>query len=86
MPLLSFVTALFVFLHIHSTNSAFGFPPRYVPDMDPGTPIDLGILYYLRAAAVLALPFLAVYLLCRFWPKLKAVFRRARTDPSTSSG
>jgi uncharacterized membrane protein (DUF485 family) len=86
MPFVALITGLLVSFHVISTLLSYGFYPQFDPRMDPGTPIDLDVLYYLRAAVVVALPFIVVYLLWRFWTRLKAVFRRARTDPSTSSG
>jgi hypothetical protein len=86
MPFLALLTCASVGFHIYTTVYDYGFYPRFVPDMDPGTPISLCVPCYLRGGAIIALPFVALYLLWKFWPNLKSRFARIRTDPSTSSG
>jgi drug/metabolite transporter (DMT)-like permease len=86
MPVLAIFTALFALFHIGTTIADYGFYPQFVPDMDPGTPPNLGICGYLLSSFIIAIPFLAVYLIWKFWPNLKSRFARNRTDPSTSPG
>ena len=74
MPLLAIFAALFALFHIVTTVSDYGLIPRFVPDVrfgfdeDTGR-VDLDIFSYLRFSLILAVPFLVVYFLLRFWPR-----------------
>jgi len=77
MPVLAIVTALFALFHVATTISDYGFIPKYVPDVrfgfDESTgAVDLSISSYLQFSATLAIPFLIVNFLWRFWPLRRA--------------
>jgi hypothetical protein len=77
MPVLAIFTALFALFHVVTTISGYGLIPRYVPDFrfgfdeDTGR-VDLSIVSYLKFSIMVAVPFLIVYFLWRFWPWRRA--------------
>jgi hypothetical protein len=81
MPVLAVFAALFAVFHIVTTVSDYGLVPRYVLDVrfgfdeDTGK-VDLHIISYLRFSLVLAVPFLTVYFLWRFWPRKEMLIAR----------
>jgi len=74
MPVLAIFAALFALFHVGTTIADYGLIPRYIPDFrfgfdeDTGR-VDLDIVSYLRFSLMLAVPFLIVYFLWRFWPR-----------------
>jgi hypothetical protein len=81
MPVLAVFAALFALFHIVTTVLDYGLVPRYVPDVrfgfdeDTGK-VDLDIISYLRFSLILAVPFLIVYFLWRFWPRKETLIAR----------
>lgn len=84
MPVLAVFAALFALFHIITTVSDYGLVPRYVPNagfgFDEATgKVDLDIIAYLRFSLILAVPFLIVYFLWRFWPRKETLIARPVT-------
>jgi len=81
MPVLAIFAALFALFHVVTTVFDYGIIPRFIPDVrfgfdeDTGK-VDLDIVSYLRFSLILAVPFLIVYFLGRFWPKRGAFIAR----------
>jgi hypothetical protein len=82
MPALTIFAALFALFHVVTTIFDYGLIPRFVPDVrfgfdeDTGR-VDLDIVSYLRFSLILAIPFLIIYFLWRFWPRRAAYIVRA---------
>ena len=77
MPVLAIFTALFALFHLATTIADYGFIPKYILDVRFGFDdftgkVDLNIPSYLQFSAMLAVPFLIVYFLWRFWSLRKA--------------
>jgi hypothetical protein len=73
MPAVAVFAALFALFHVGTTIADYGLIPRYIPDIRFGFDessgrVDLDFVSYLRFSLILAVPFLIVYFLWRFWP------------------
>jgi hypothetical protein len=84
MPVLAVFATLFALFHVGTTLLDYGFYPRYMQDCrfgydEASGTVDLDVLYFLRAAAILAAPFLAIYFIWKFLSRR----RTSRAQPVT---